>query len=164
MAKAPKSIGELPVADDVKLALSFFADQIDAIYRHLRADVVRSEIKQAIIAIEDLSAGGDISARPVFCHRQKVATTAIGILSQGTPAGVDDSNTSVIAVSDDGSNEIVSKTYNASVAFPTNDYEDLGSLSQYRILNAGEHLLLDVTNGTTANLPAFLLLIEYQLR
>ena len=117
------------------------------------------------IAIENLAADGDIANRPIFVSPTAIEIISLGVLSQGTPAGIDDSNTSVLTIADDASNTIVTKTYNSGTAFPTNDYEDLGSLdSTHKILDAGEHLLLSHTNGTTADPPAYLIIIEYRLR
>jgi hypothetical protein len=41
---------------------------------------------------------------------------------------------------------------------------DLGALEgTYKVLAAGEKLVLDVTNGATANLPEFLVQVVYTL-
>jgi len=117
------------------------------------------------IPVENLAADADIADRPIFVSPTAVELVSIGILTQGAPAGVNDANTSVIMVEDDASNTIVSKTYNTGTQPPTNDYADLGALNAtHKVLNAGEHLLLNITNGATADLPAFLVIIEYKLR
>lgn len=115
------------------------------------------------ISVEDLGAGVDISSRPVFVSPSLAITlSAVGILTQGAPAGVDDSNTVVIAIKDDGGNTIVSKTYNTANQPPSSDYADLGALSaSYSPLLAAEHVTLSVTQGATANMPAFDLILEY---
>jgi len=122
-----------------------------------QVDIMRTEIYW----VEDLGAGVDISNRPIFVNPEAVTINSIGILTQGSPAGVDDSNTVVIALKDDASNSIVSKTYDADPQPPSSDYEDLGSLSAHASLAAGEHLLLDVIQGATANLPVFGIVIEW---
>jgi len=139
---------------------------IEAIFPQIRDDLIAAEKQVVLIAVEDLAAGVDIASRPVFVTSQwkKIEILAIGQLSQGAPAGIDDANTCVVAITDDASNQIVSKTYNTSVAFPTNDYEDLGALnSNNKVIVSGEHLLLNVTNGATADTPAFQLVIEFRL-
>lgn len=110
--------------------------------------------------VEDLAAGDDLSNVPIFVNPKAVTINSIGILTQGAPAGVDGGNTSVLLIEDDASNALVTKTYNAGTQPPTSDYEDLGALSN-NSLNAGEHLMLSLTNGATANWAAFTIIIEW---
>jgi hypothetical protein len=113
-----------------------------------------------LIPVEDLAVGIDIAARPIFAHPRANTLQSIGILTQGQPAGVDDNNTVVILVTDDGANTIVSKTYNTGDQPPTSDYADLGDLNgTHKVLTATEHLLLSVTQGAAANMPPFLIVI-----
>jgi len=116
--------------------------------------------------VEDLAAGTGISARPVFIVPPgfKGKVVDVRIISQGTAAGIDNSNTCVVALAN-GSNAIVSKTYNATVTFPASGAADsLGTPSStYGALAAGNILRLSVTNGTTANPPAFMLEVTYTL-
>lgn len=121
---------------------------------------VVSKMRQTEYYVSDLAAGADLSDVPIFVNSEGVTIESIGILTQGAPAGVDDSNTVVIAVKDDAANILVTKTYNTANQPPSSDYEDLGSIS-YASLNAGEHLTLSVTQGATANMPAFLVIIKY---
>ena len=109
---------------------------------------------------EDLAAGSDIANRPIFVNPKAVTIESIGILTQGAPAGIDDSNTVVIEIKDDAGNILVSKTYDTGTQPPTDDYEDLGNLNNAS-LAAAEHLELNVTQGTTANLPIVAIVIEY---
>jgi len=116
----------------------------------------------ALVRVEDLAAGADISGRPIFVHPRPVTLASVGILTEGAPAGVDDSNTAVVAVADDADNEIASKTYNTATQPPDSDYEDLGELdATHKVLAAGEHLKLSVTQGATADLPALSLVLRY---
>lgn len=110
--------------------------------------------------VEDLGAGVDIANRPIFVNPKAVTINSIGILTQGAPAGVDDSNTVVVEIKDDAADSLVSKTYDTDPQPPSSDYEDLGNLSNVS-LAAGEHLNLNVTQGATANMPAFGVVIEY---
>lgn len=128
-------------------SISFFGKQV-------------SKMRTSEVFVEDLAAGADIANRPIFVNPEAVTINSIGILTQGTPAGVDNSNTSIIYIEDDASNALVTKTYNTATQPPSSDYGDLGTLSN-NSLNAGEHLMLTVLNGATANLPAFQLIIEW---
>jgi len=118
----------------------------------------------ALIVVEDLAAGADIANRPVFVHPSGAELVSAGILTQGAPAGIDDANTCVITVADDAANVIVTKTYNTANQPPSSDFADLGALSAtHKLLAAGEHVLLSVTQGTTANMPAFVVVLVYRL-
>ena len=84
-------------------------------------------------------------------------------MTQGAPAGIDNSNTCVIAVKDDAGNTIVTKTYNTATQPPSSDYEDLGALDgTHKVLTAAEHLTLSVTQGATADMPAFVLILVWE--
>lgn len=118
--------------------------------------------QSVIVPVEDLAADGDIAARPIFVHPRAVTIVSVGILTQGSPAGVDDANTAVLALKDDAANTILTKTYDTANQPPDGDYEDLGTPdATHKVLAAGEHVTLDVTQGTTADLPAFSLVIRY---
>jgi len=118
------------------------------------------KMRQAIIRIEDLAADADILDRPIFVNPKAVTIESIGILTEGAPAGIDDDNTAVLLIEDDASNAVVTKTYNTATQPPSSDYEDLGNLDNAS-LNAGEHLLFSLTQGTAANMPAFSIIVEY---
>lgn len=117
--------------------------------------------------VEDLAADADIgdgtaaNARSIFMAQHALTIHKISILSQGTPAGIDDSNTCVVKCYR-GTNAIVTKTYNTATPFPANHAEsNLGTLSN-NIFAAGEDLRFDVVNGTTANPPPFMLAVEFE--
>jgi len=120
------------------------------------------KMRQEIYWVEDLGVGGDIASLPIFVNPKAVTINSIGILTQAAPAGVDDSNTVVVEIKDDAANSLVSKTYDTDPQPPSSDYEDFGNLSNAS-LAAGEHLNLNVTQGATANMPAFGIVIEYYL-
>lgn len=115
--------------------------------------------------IEDLGAGADIAARAIFVTPAGLdaTITSVDIIPQGTNAGIDDSNTCVIAIADGAGNSIVSKTYNTSTPLPGSGVVgNLGSLDgTYKVLSAGEKLTVAVTNGATANPPALMLQVTY---
>ena len=140
-------------------------DQLQQAHEQVRDSVNEAEKRIAVIHIEDLAAGADISSRPVFAAAglKKIEITDIGILSQGTPAGIDNGNTCVVTVTDDAANQIVQKTYNGSTSFPDADYDSLGALNTtHKVLATTEHLLLSITNGATAAPPAMLVIVEYR--
>ena len=118
-------------------------------------------MKQTFIDVEDLAAGADIADRPIFVvPTDKVYLAGIGLLTQDAPAGIDDSNTCIIAIKNSDDKTIVSKTYNAANQPPSGGYASLGSLSN-TTLAANVSLLLNVTQGATADMPAFRLVISY---
>jgi len=107
--------------------------------------------------VEDLDANGNIANRPIFyCPAgYKMTISDILLLSQGTVAGVDAGNTVVIALSN-GANAIASKTFNNTVTFPAiATVTNLGTLSTYKAIAAGEVIKLSITCGTSADLPGF---------
>lgn len=114
--------------------------------------------------VEDLAAGADIADRVIFVAPAGIDVTLVSasIVAQGNAAGVDDSNTCVVKLSD-GANTIVEATYDADPGFPAAaTATSLGTLSaDYKALAAGEKLYLSVTNGATANPPAFMLQVVY---
>lgn len=114
--------------------------------------------------VEDLAAGADITTRAILEMPTGIdgTITKASIISNGTPADIDDSNTCVVQLLN-GTNSIVSKTYDADPVFPAeNVSDDLGTLSAtYKVLNAGDMLHLVVTNGRTADPPAFIVQVEY---
>ena len=67
-----------------------------------------------MINIENLAAGSDITDRPVFGSTYGQSFSKIGILTKGTPAGIDDSNTVVLTVKNGAGSTIVTKTYNTA--------------------------------------------------
>lgn len=109
--------------------------------------------------IENLAAGSDITDRPIWQTQYGVDFNDISILTEGSPSGVDDSNTVVITLKNGGGSTIVSKTYNTSAQPPSSDAESLGTLS-ITTLSAGDIVTLSVTCGTTANMPAFSIVAE----
>jgi hypothetical protein len=113
-------------------------------------------VNNVLYFIEDLAAGADIADRPFFVvpTGYKFVVESAKIISQGTAAGIDDSNTAVILI-ENGSNQIASKTFNATVTFPASGaVADMGTITN-ATLAAGELLTVSVTNGATANTPLF---------
>jgi len=109
--------------------------------------------------VENLAVGSDITARPIWGSVNGFELTSLSILTEGAPAGVDNSNTVVITVKNGGGSNIVTKTYNTASQPPTSDTESLGTLAITTIAS-GDIVTLTATCGTTANMPAFSILAE----
>lgn len=110
------------------------------------------------LPVSNLAAGADLADVPVFVvpAGYKLTVLAASLISQGTAAGIDDSNTCVIAL-EEGANGIATKTYDADPAFPASGVADsLGAITN-PTLTAGEILTYSVTNGATADPPAFII-------
>lgn len=133
---------------------------VDQLMRDKTATIVHT----ATYAVEDLSAGADISARKVFYAPMPCTVKALRLRPRGNPAGVDDSNTSAVVVTKTGGNTVGSKTYNTANQPPSGNTLDALTLTGTGAdlqLATGDELLLAITNGTTADLAAFDLLVEY---
>ena len=116
--------------------------------------------------VEDLGEGADITGRCIFAAPAGIDVTVkkVYIIPQGNAAGIDDSNTCLINLAD-GTNTLVEKEYDTDPAFPAAAaVTDLGTVhAVHGILSAGEKLYLTVTNGATANPPAFMLQVVYSV-
>lgn len=125
------------------------------------ADVTVESGKHIIdVSIEDLAAGADIADRPVFVVPvgYTFELTEAQIIMQGSTAGVDNSNTSVVAI-EVGATGIASKTYNTGTQPPASGAAgSLGTIAN-ATRAAGDVITFSVTNGATADLPAFVLQI-----
>lgn len=120
--------------------------------------------RQFLTTISDLSAGADLSATTIWIAPTVGATlTGAYIVPLGSSAGVDDSNTAVLALTDGDGNSIVSKTYNTATQPPSaNTVGSLGTLdATHKVLTASEVVKFALTQGTSANLPSLLLVLEY---
>ncbi len=127
----------------------------------LRIDPQRAKIKTVTHAVEDLAAGADIAARAIHAFDTDGWLVSARVVNQATAAaGIDNSNTSVVALATDAG-AVVSKTFNATVTFPAaNSETDLGALSNTHA-EPGYVMTLAVTNGATANPGPFLVEVDY---
>jgi hypothetical protein len=175
-ALAADATGRAVIADDyfnaatvlLKIADNAFA--ADTATRALFVDGIWTLAKLAADArtrvfnyeIEACAAGVDIAARPVFECPTGFAVTIVSakITTAAVSSGVDGSNTSVWAIAN-GSSSIASATKTADVAAATT--YDLGTISGYGVLAAGDKVKLSVTNGTTAATPIMQLQIVYTI-
>lgn len=122
------------------------------------------EGREAVVAIplEDLAAGADIANRLVFAHAASITIVGVGLLLQGAVAGIDNSNTVVVALTA-GADTVATKTYNTATQPSTTALNDITLDATKTVRPAGEVLKLSVTQGATANLPAGTVLIRYRL-
>ena len=127
----------------------------------LRIDPQRAKIKTITHAVEDLAAGADLAARSVHAFEFDGWIVAARVVNQATAAaGIDNSNTCVVALATDAGS-VVSSTFDAANTFPAaNARKDLGAVSNAHALK-GYVLTLAVTNGATANPGPFLVEVDY---
>jgi hypothetical protein len=164
----------VPPTHTVRLATSMEFDLDDDAARY-RTEVLFHEEPEAddfapetllyggdmVIEVENLAAGADILNRPIYSPGSGITLTVVKILTKGTPTGIDNSNTVVLALKDNGGNTILTKTYNTASQPPTLGLVDLSSLivSAYATVLSSEFLTLSMTQGATANMPAFALIL-----
>lgn len=114
------------------------------------------------IPFADLDAGESVSAI-LTAFDVAISLQNIRLIAQGAFAGVDNSNPITFTVYDSTENVIAAKTYNGTTPPTDNGANDLGSLSNNN-LEANQSITLAVESGTTANPPAFGILIRYRPR
>lgn len=111
-----------------------------------------------VYQVADLGAGADIAATGIYvvpAGKQLILQSA-NVISQGSTAGVDASNTCVVEVKD-GSTAVAAKTFNNTVAFPDAGAATTLTMTANAVFTAGDVVTYAVTNGSTANPPAFTL-------
>ena len=120
----------------------------------------------AMIEVENLAAGVDITLRAAWVPNDNTTIYSVMLLTKGTPLGIDNSNTVVLTLTDKLGNVVWTKTYNTATQPPTNSAEDVSSGldADYAEVDAGDPLTLTVTQGATANMPAFSIVIGAYFR
>lgn len=83
---------------------------------------------------------------------KNLVITSIKVISLGTPEGIDDGNTSVIAIKY-GTTTVSTKTFNTGTAFPAAKAVDTMTISS-GIIPENSVLFATLTNGATAKTPA----------
>jgi hypothetical protein len=148
------------------------AFQNDAATRLLFADSIwtlaklsaTAKTKHFVYQVEDLAADGDIAARAIMEVPTGFVYTIVSatIISNGTAAGIDGSNTCAVALKN-GTNAICTETFTDVAPFPANNTSSsMGAISgTYGVMAAGTKLILAVTNGSTANPPGFQVQVIY---
>jgi len=118
---------------------------------------VKRQLAEADIA--NVPTGVDITDLCIYGSGYAQTLKKIGILVKGTPAGIDNSNTVVLTIKNGAAQTILTKTYNTGTQPPTNDFEDLGTISIATVA-ANDKLTLTMVQGTTANMPGFSIILE----
>lgn len=141
-------------------------DEADAFCDGLddRGGAVNTGDQLLTVKLPALAAGEDLANFPLASFDVAVVITKITILADGAFAGVDASNTMVVAVKDQANNTIVSKTYDNSTVPADNDGNDLGTLnSTHKKLTANELCKISVTNGATADPPPLTAILTFHV-
>ena len=127
----------------------------------LRMDTEKAKVKTVTHAVEDLAAGADIAARAIHTFEKEGWIVSARVVNQATAAaGIDNSNTCVVAINAGGSS-VATKTFDATTTFPAaNAASDLGTISNPHV-SAGGVMTLAVTNGATANPGTFIVEVDY---
>ncbi|MBI4716587.1 MAG: hypothetical protein HY763_02190 [Planctomycetes bacterium] len=127
----------------------------------LRIDPEGALVKTVTHAVENLSAGADIAARAIHSFTHDAWIVAARVVNQATAAaGIDGSNTCVVAVAIDAGT-VASETFDGTPAFPAaNAVASLGAITNPHAAK-GDVLTLAVTNGTTADPGPFLVEVDY---
>lgn len=112
----------------------------------------------------DLAAGADLADAAIGAVPSGFTAIIVdaSVISLGTAEDIDASNTSVFAL-EVGSTALAGLTFNADVAFPGSGESAALTLVPDIELDGGDVLLLSVTNGNTADLPAFLFQVTLAL-
>ena len=125
------------------------------------AELATSYEKEGVMQyqVEDLAANADITDRPIMSRAYDYTFSKATILTEGTPAGIDNSNTAVLTLKNGVGSTIVTKTYNTANQPPSSGYGDIGTLSLTSIV-AGDIITMSLVQGATANMPAFSIILE----
>ena len=113
------------------------------------------------IPVEDLSADGDITARPVFVAPFDLKVLDVSIVSTGSASGLSTTDTAVVKLAN-ASAEVAGDTFKTVASFPGAGVAKSLTLDKVNV-DKGDVLTLSVTTGTQADLPAFLLQVTYQM-
>lgn len=116
-------------------------------------------VQGGTLEIPNLAAGSDLTSHTFYASFYAWTMTRIGILTHGSPTGIDDSNTVVITVVNELAQTLITKTYNLATQPPSSAFADLGTLA-VTAFNASGYLKITVTQGTTADMPAFAIVLE----
>ena len=107
----------------------------------------------------DLAAGADIAGDILGAAPMDGALKSAKIVSTGAAAGIDGDNTSKVEIKV-GTTVLASKTFDAEVVWPAAGASVDLTLAATPTIEEDDVILLAVTNGATADLPAFVLQLE----
>lgn len=117
--------------------------------------------------VENLSAGADLAAIPFFRVPKDIEIVAVGILAEANSAGIDGSNKSKWEVKV-GATVVATKEYDAihsagsGVKFPAKSgYDVIPVVAAAAKRLKGDVLVLDITNGATADTPPATVQVQY---
>jgi hypothetical protein len=127
----------------------------------VRIDPTRKLVKTITHAVENLAANADIAARAIHNFDQDAWLFAARVVNQASaPAGIDGSNTCVVALAN-AAGAVAGETFDGTPVFPAaNTVASLGTITNPHCPK-GDVLTLAVTNGTTADPGPFLVEVDY---
>jgi hypothetical protein len=136
-------------------------DVVEADEIVLRIGSLQRPVKTIVHAVENLGAGADIAARAIHVFGGDAWIVAARVVNQASaPAGINDSNTCVVALAIDAG-AVASATFNSGTAFPAaNTAHGMGALTNAHAA-AGDVLTLAVTNGAAADPGPFVVEVDY---
>ncbi len=116
-------------------------------------------VRGGTFEIPNLAAGSDLTTHTFYASFYAWTMTRIGILTHNAPTGIDNSNTVVITIANSTGGTLLTKTYNLATQPPSSAFADLGTLA-VTAFAASTYLTVTVTQGTTADMPAFAIVLE----
>lgn len=117
--------------------------------------------KTLVVPVAALTAGNDLAETIVGAFRAGAVIQSVAFLATGGFGTVDDSNTAVYRLRQ-GSNTIVTKTYNTATQPTASAVNDLGTPdATHKTVAADTPIKLTITNGATAATPAGYLIVQY---
>jgi hypothetical protein len=127
----------------------------------LRIDPAGRLVKTIVHQVENLAAGEDVGARAIHSFDSEGWITAVRITNQaGSAVGVDAGNTSLMTVGINAGT-VATETFDNVTTWPApNTVHDFGAPVNAHA-GAGNVATLSIVNGATADLPAFLLEVDY---
>lgn len=109
----------------------------------------------------DLEAGADLTDIPVGLSVGAGNIVEASVISMGAADGIDADNTSVFKLSI-GETDVAEKTFDDNEGFPAAGVGAAFAIDEGAV-GSGDILLLSVTNGTTVNLPIFMVQVVVEL-
>ena len=121
-----------------------------------------SSTQTVVYTAADGAAGDDLTDTPIGYITGAGTITSVAIISLGAAAGIDAANTSAFVL-EVGAASKATETFDDANAFPASGVASALTLDADASVAAGDVLLLTVTNGATADLPAYLVQVVVTL-
>lgn len=115
-----------------------------------------------VYTASNLSAGADLTDTPIGYVVGAGTIVSAVVISTGAAAGVDAANTSAFVL-EVGTTSKASETFDDTTVFPAAGAAAALDLATDATVEAGDVLLLNVTNGATADLPVFMVQVVIEL-